>query len=450
MPQAKPHAARRHGNQRGRRKTADPETGAGQRRHSFRHIDDDADPPAHGGEKDAVQAQRHCDQGEDREGHDPKCGQRDRDQIGHNSQHGDPVEMVNGKWARCGAGDDSGQHDAAEIERQPPPPPPGQRPSGARPAADPFIDGDQGDNRGEGHLETGAEQRGGRQRENDQGGPCDRAHGDALAVENDRHQDQADHQKRALGRDRRAGEEGIGKCADDRGDRRPFLYGIGQCDGGDQRQAAPDDDENEPGDQTDVEPGDRQQVGNPRGAERLEDRFTDDCALPGDQSGGDRTGVARNGGHHPLRDPPSQPFDGGRQLPLLQVRLDDPSAPQGETDAGKLLEIELTLQVEAAGQNGGRRGRENRSNLDPVPRCQSRLRAPETNPDPWRLLGRRQVLDPDPVQGHAHPIGKRLQQHDPPLDAGGAAIFGEHRVLETQGLPLSAQETGSDNEQSGG
>ena len=215
---------------------------------------------------------------------------------------------------------------------------------------------DQGDHGGERHLERGAGQRFGRDRQHDHRRPGDQPQRQGRAVEQDGEQGEARHGAGPLRRNRRAGERGVEQRRHQREHGRDLLGVDAQGERRHQGDAMAHQAHHQGDDEHDVQARDRQDVGETEVAHRLGDVLVDRGLLAGQERRDHAAFRAGQRLHDALDDIGPQRIDGAHEAVGL-AGFDHRRGGQCIADGAKLLVPGDALEIEGAGcgRSGGRR-----------------------------------------------------------------------------------------------
>ena len=308
--------------------------------------------------------------------------------------------MIGGEWRRGRTCDQRGQCHTAHITPQPGdrfrqqsrPVLPHRHPSRA-PGPNGFVGGDQRRHRGERHLETGPQEALRKQQQHDDRRKRHHPERDGLPIQHLTDQDQADHEKGALGRHGRTGQQKIAARGSQRDARSDLLDRPSQRHSRDGGKPEAESEQHRAHHQRHMQARNRKQMGQPGLPEVLQYRLRDARPVAGQQRCGDRpdTGIERRadgGGHmgpHPIHGgPPCYPARAVRE---------DVDLTRHEADSSDSEKVGLSPKVERPRRD--RRGWRTDPRPDPHPTADRRRRP------------RSAYHHADPARDHAMPgVGK--------------------------------------------
>jgi hypothetical protein len=225
----------------------------------LRDVNGQIDAPAHRDQREMLQAEWHQQAGDDTPGQCPHRRDRHGDHVGERRIQHQVVEVIDRE--RLGAeGRDHCRHrhraaiaerlvdEGAAVKRL--------RQSGA-PG---LVHRNQSHDRAERHLEAHADEARRIEGQHDQRRQRADPHRQPQPVEQDRGKDDPVHDKGALGRDRRAGDDQVAEQDGEGRQRGDLLDRIAQRQKRDQRQTAAHREKHKAADQAEMQPGDRQQM----------------------------------------------------------------------------------------------------------------------------------------------------------------------------------------------
>ena len=263
-----------------------------------------------------------------------------------------------------------------------------------------------------------------------------------------RGEDDAGHDKGALRRNRGTRDDEVASQHHQCQAGGDFLYRIAQRYPRDQRQSTTHEDKDEAADETEMQPGDHQQMGQTGVAKRLLVRLGNGTALSGDQGGCDpagRTGKHRRDAPRHFRAKPLHEF-----LPAAAVGRgafvlaagETTCAAEGIADTADLGEVELALEIAPARQDLQRHRMDHGFEADPVARVELVARLRDMQAQAPRLIagieaGQRLRLDDDAPA----PLGQ-VDIDDPAGDGDRSELPLQHRRLPLPGASAHQRKAG--------
>jgi hypothetical protein len=240
--------------------------------------------------------------------------------------------------------------------------------------ARPIVPGDHHRDGGKRHLEARPHQLLGGRQHDEAGGESDvpARHGGAAERDGDQHD--GGHDERAESRNLRTGEDGIGRCRDERQDGCQRLERRRESEPHRQGKQRADEPEESSGEECHVEARDRHHVVQSGSPERLAGRFWDEASLAGDLGRRDRAVLATDDGDNAIGELVARPVERdeealvpgqhGRRCPKTL------NLPQRETDGPDPVEESVSGEVEATGNDRRGRGFERGPDEDAVARLE--------------------------------------------------------------------------------
>jgi hypothetical protein len=320
---------------------------------------------------------------------------------------GEPVEVKGRVWRGGEAGEQRREDHARDFAHAPKRGAGAERGigAGAHPRQPAFVARDQRQCRRERHLEARVHDCFRREQQHQERCDRHRAQGQDRPIEHDADEHDRDHDERPLGRHLRAGQDEIKRGDDESSEGRPLLdrRAVGQP--GNERKDRAHDKEHDAGDHRHVVAGDRQYVADAGTEHCVVDRRRDRVALAGDESGGDRAGIAAEHRADAQIDGVAQPLNvGADSEPRARRRgrghdLDRAAREAGGADA---LEIKVAGEIVAAGTQRRQRRFELRLDLDERA-GRRRHAAAHGQPHALRRLGNAAAVDV--LDAHDEAIG---------------------------------------------
>jgi len=288
------------------------------------------------------------------EGQHDEAEDRNEEEVGHEGDVGDPVEVVHdegqGAQRRGGRNGKEKGEVRGEFPQQPFSPP--TRPVFPRGQAlrNPRHQKQDGRHGRKGQLERDVEQGGRGEREDNEGGKGQGVGQIPCAAHQDGHKQGERHEQGPHRRHAETGDEGVEDDRTECGKGGELLKVEPQQEVLRRLQQGPDDKEGDEGDDPDVEARYGDDVGCPRPVEPVLDLPRDFALLPEGHGLDERPFGERGPGADPLADDRPEPFQGlppGRALPLADQN-DFPGVVH-EAPHPDSLEAKMALVVEAAG-----------------------------------------------------------------------------------------------------
>ena len=303
---------------------------------------------------------------------------------------------------------------------------------------------DERADRGEGELETDAEDRLRLQRDDRQHGEREIAHRQRAPVEDDGAEHDQRHDQRALGADARAGGDVVEDRAEHRDAGRPFLDGIAQRQRRRQREKAPREDEENAGDQRHLHAGDGDDVEDAGLANEVLGVVGEEIALARDHRRGDGALVAADDSVDAQGEAVARLIDRSEEALAprgVARRRQDRDRAERRADRADAGEISVAREIVAAGQHRARRRQQPRLQRDIV-----------AGGDIGRLARRhahaarreicRHVAGVDDAEDEPRADGADVDFLDEALQLDDADMV-EHRRLDARGAQAHREKAGA-------